>query len=146
MIESVVQILLAVPAVQAVVGNRIALQQLRQGSEYPALVHQVVSSTPWQRLCSPSTAHISRVQINPIAPTMVQVNDLHDLVRTALQSDAERVERTRLVLQWSEYYGLPFERVVSCRLQVFGPATRDEFTGMWTKPADYLIHHERLSA
>jgi len=146
MIESIVQILLTVPAVQAVVGGRIALQQLPQGSEYPARVHQVVSSTPWQRLCSPSMTHISRVQINPIAPTMTQVNDLHDLVRTTLQSDAERVKSTRLVLEWSEYYGLPFERIVSCRFQGFGPASRDEFTGMWTKPADYLIHHERLSA
>ena len=128
MIESIVQTLLSVPAVQAVVGERIALQQLPQGSEYPALVHQVVSSVPMQRLCDASPSYISRVQINPLAASMTDVNALHLLVAAALQSDALRT--------------VGAARVVSCRLQGYGPASRDDFTGMWTKPADYILRHE----
>lgn len=126
--EAVIHTLLSVPGTQAVVGNRIALEQLPQGSEYPALVYQVVSSTAQQRLCSAAATFTSRVQVNALAPDMGRVNSLHALVRAALESDAARTVGST--------------RVVSCRLQGFGPATKDDFTGMWTKPADYILIHE----
>lgn len=128
MIEPVIRTLLSVPAVQAVAGQRIALHQLPQGSEYPALVYQVISSTCVQRLCAPGLTHISRVQVNPLAADMATVNTLHALACAALQSDVGRT--------------VGATRVVACRLQGYGPPSKDEFTGMWTKPADYILHHE----
>lgn len=128
MIESIIQTLLSVPSIQAVVGPCIALQQLPQNTAYPAIVHQIVSSEPLEMLCAPAVTYNSRVQINPVAPDMATVNQLHGLIKTALESDAARMVGSR--------------RVISCRQQGFGPATKDEFTGMWTKSVDYILRHE----
>ncbi len=128
MIEPVIQTLLSVPAVQAVVGGRIALEQLPQGSDYPALVYRIISSVPVQRICAPAPTHMVRLQVNPIAADMATVNSLHQLASAALQSDAERV--------------VGESRVIACRLAGYGPASKDDFTGMWTKPADYILTAE----
>ncbi len=128
MIESIIQSLLSVSSIQAITGPNIALQQLPQACTYPAIVHQIVDSITVQMLCAPGSTHASRVQINPIAPDMATVNQLHDLIKTALQSDALRQ--------------IGASKVISCRHQGYGPASKDEFTGMWTKPADYILRHE----
>jgi hypothetical protein len=128
MIEAVIHTLLSVPAVQAVVGGRIALEQLPQGGAYPALVYRVVSTVPVHRLCAPQFSSISRVQVNPVAADMATVNALHALACAALQADVGRT--------------VGATRVVACRLEGYGPATKDDFTGMWTKPADYMLIHE----
>ena len=78
--------------------------------------------------CAPSATAISRVQVNPMAATMGQVNELHLLVRLALESDAARTVGTH--------------RVASCRFDGYGPPSKDDFSGMWTKPADYILIHE----
>jgi hypothetical protein len=128
MIEQIVEALLDVPAITTAVGRNAALQQLPQGAEYPALTYQVVSSVGFQILCSPPKAFRSRVQINPLAGTMGAVNALHALARAALESDTERTAA-----------GL---RCISCRFEGYGPPSKDDFTGMWTKPADYILMHE----
>jgi len=128
MIEPTIQALLSVPAMQALVGVRIALEQLPQGSAYPALVYRVVSTTSTQRLCAPRPSASTRLQVNPLAPDMATVNALHAAAAAALQSDTARTPA-----------GV---RVVSCRLAGYGPASKDELTGMWTKPADYILMHD----
>lgn len=128
MIESIIQTLLSVPSIQAVVGENIALEKLPQACTYPAIVHQIVSSELVPMLCAPGNTYTSRVQINPLAPDMATINQLHELIKAALQTDAPH-----LVGQ---------VKVISCRQQGFGPANHDEFTGMWTKPADYILRHE----
>lgn len=126
--EPIADALLRVPGVTAVVAQRIALEQLPQGSEYPALVYRSISTAPVENLCTASAAHVSRLQINPMAATMAEVNALHILVRAALESDASRTAAG--------------QRVMSCRFAGFGPVSRDEFTGVWTKSADYTLMHE----
>lgn len=128
MIEPVIQTLLSVPSVQAVVGSRIALEQLPQGSEYPALVYRVISTVTMQRLSNPRSSSTTRVQVNPLAADMHAVNELNLLACQALQSDVGRTVGST--------------RVVGCRLMGYGPSTKDDFTGMWTKPADYMLIHE----
>lgn len=128
MIENIVEALLNVPAVSGAVGVNVALQQLPQGAAYPALVYQVVSSVGWQTICSPTKTFSSRVQINPLASTVGGVNALHTIARAALESDTERTAA-----------GL---RCISCRFDGYGPPSKDDFTGMWTKPADYILSHE----
>ena len=93
--EPIADALLRVPGVTAVVAQRIALEQLPQGSEYPALVYRTISTAPVDNLCTPSAAHVSRLQVNPMAATMAEVNALHILVRAAVESDAPRTTAGR---------------------------------------------------
>lgn len=128
MLEDIIDSLLRETALTSVVGQKIALYQLPQGSDYPAVVYSIISNPGIQHLCvSPTTAR-ARIQINPLAKTMGQVNDLHVICRSLLESDSAKIEG-----------GI---RMISCRFDSFGPATKDEFTGMWTKPADYILIHE----
>jgi len=126
--EAIADALLRVDGVTAVVAQRIALEQLPQGSDYPAIVYRTISTTPIENLCSPSAASVSRLQVNPMAATMGEVNALHEVVRAALESDAQRTAAGR--------------RVIGCRFAGFGPVSKDEFTGVWTKSADYTLMHE----
>lgn len=126
--ESIVDALLRVFAITAVVGQRIALVQLPQGSSYPAIVYAPIMDDELGQLCGPSGAFKARVQINPLAPSMVTVNAIHALIREAMQSD-----QTRSVAGKSLRY---------CRLAGFGPVSKDDFSGMWTKPADYMLMYE----
>lgn len=126
--EPIVDALLRAPAVAAVVGTRVALEQLPQGTAYPALVYRTVSVTPLDRLCAPAVASTSRVQVNPLARSMGEVIALHALVRAAVEGFAQRTVTGR--------------RLVCARFEGLGPASKDEFTGVWTQPADYMLTYE----
>lgn len=128
MTESIIDELLRVSAVTAVVGPRIALVQLPQGSDYPAITYSPITDTAMQPLCGPSVATSARVQINPLAESMTAVNAIHALVKTAMQSD-----QTRTIAGKSLRY---------CRFIGYGPLSKDDFSGMWTKPADYMLMYE----
>ena len=126
MIENIVDALLRVPAITGTAA--LALVELPQGTDYPAVVYSVVSNVPEETLCGPATAFSSRVQVNPLAASMTAVNALHAAIKTAMESDA-----TRSVVGKAVRY---------CRLTGYGPTSKDEYTGMWTKPADYQILYE----
>lgn len=127
--EPIIEALLQAPAVLAVVpAQRQALEQLAQGTAAPALVYRTVSVVPAARLCGPASSYTSRVQINPLATTPAQVQALHALVRAAVEGLTPRTVAGR--------------RVASARFDGLGPATKDDFTGLWTQPADYLLVHE----
>lgn len=126
--EPIMDALLRVPAVTAVVGSHIAMDQLPQGAGYPAVVYRTISHQGVPRLCAPSAAYTSRVQVNPLAASMGQVISLHALVRAAVEGFAQRTVAGR--------------RLVSARFEGLGPASKDDFTGMWTQPADYILTHE----
>jgi hypothetical protein len=126
--EPIMDALLRAPAVAAVVGTRVALEQLPQGSAYPAVVYRTVTATPVSRLCTPGSTYTSRVQVNPLAHSMGEVLSLHALVRTAVEGFAQRTVAGR--------------RLVCAKFESLGPASKDEFTGVWTQPADYILTHE----
>lgn len=126
--EPLIDALLRVPGITALVSTRIALEQLPQGSEYPAIVYRTISTTAVENLCTPSAAHVTRVQINPVAASMGEVNALHAAVRAAIERFTPQTVATR--------------RVLACRFDSLGPVSRDEFTGLWTKSADYTLMHE----
>lgn len=127
--EPIIAALLQAPAVLAVVpAQRQALEQLAQGAAAPALVYRAVSVVPMGRLCGPASTYTSRVQINPLATTPAQVQALHALVRTAVETVAPATVAGR--------------RLISARFDGLGPASKDDFTGLWTQPADYVLVHE----
>jgi hypothetical protein len=120
--ESMIASLLApIPNVQ------IALEELPQDTDYPALVYQIVSLNTLDFICQHGKNQTARVQVNPLAETVAKVNELHELVKTALVGFAPRVVEGK--------------RLVSCVFLGFGPITKD-MRGIWTKPADYRIVFE----
>jgi len=125
-IENIVDALLRVPAITGAAA--LALVELPQGTEYPAVVYSVVSDVPMESLCGPATAFSARVQVNPLAASMTAINALHAAIKTAMESDVKRVVAGKAVR--------------FCRLTGYGPTSKDEYTGMWTKPADYQILYE----
>ena len=128
--EPIIDALLRVPGITAQVnGQSIALEQLAQGAAHPAIVYRGVGTNPaFGRLCGPVALYSSRVQINPLAASVAQVISLHGLVRNAIESDAERTVAGR--------------RLFSARWAGLGPISKDDFTGMWTQPVDYILIHE----
>lgn len=126
--EPIMDALLRVPAVTSVATGGVALDQLPQGATYPALVYRAISTVTVQNLCSPADTYTSRVQVNPLAASMGQVMSLHALARTAVEGFAVRTAGGR--------------RLIYARFESLGPASKDEFTGVWTQPADYILMHE----
>jgi len=123
--ENICAALLNVPALQEIVSTRIALVEAPQGSGFPAIAYSVVSDTPEERMCQRSNDFTARVQINPLAASMIQVQTLHSLIQEALQVTAPLVVGDSLVL--------------ACNFAGYGPISKDDFSGMWTKPADFML-------
>ena len=91
MLELALHTLLAAHApLVALVGDRIALAELPEGSAYPALVYQVVSHTPSVRLCRQATSGQARVQINSIATDAVVMESVEKAALAALVTDTSR--------------------------------------------------------
>jgi hypothetical protein len=128
MIEAIADALLRVTAITTEVGNSLACERLPQGATYPAVVYRAVDSIVQHRVCQPSATSVSRLQVNTLAAELGDALALQATVRTALESFTERTAAGR--------------RVMSCRFSGYGPASKDEFTGMWSKSADYLLMHE----
>ena len=125
--ESIVAELLNVTAVKAVAPN-IALEQLPQGTTYPALVYNCIYANTLDYICNHGKNNIARIQVNPLAQDMGTINLIHKAVKDAMVSFSSK-----------QVAGL---RMVSCTFYGFGPTSKDE-QGIWTKPADYRIIFEQ---
>jgi len=122
--------LLNQPAIIAIVGNRIALKQLKAGTALPALVYTVVDVNP--------TAYVNeagyetmRLQINPLAETAERVQQIHDAAQAALDG-----------LHGAELAGC---RVIAVRRDTAGPediTDADNGHAVWTWPRDYIVIYE----
>lgn len=123
--EDIIATLLQHESIVQATGGRIALVQAPQDSGYPALVYQVISATPLDRLCAPGTAWRARVQINPLAFTVREVITIHDLVRGVLECFTPRTVASH--------------HLASCVFMGYGPTSKDDLTGAWTKSADYTL-------
>lgn len=126
MVEQIIHSLLDVEAVKAQASN-IALAELPQGTGHPAIVYQVVSSIPMDYLCTHGKNQSARVQVNALAASMVKVNEIHEVIKTALIGFSPRM--------------VAGKRLVSVMFMGFGPIDRTD-AGVWNKPADYRFIFE----
>jgi hypothetical protein len=122
--ELIVAALLADPVIYDLVGDRVALAELPEGTEMPAIVYNLVTGKPTPNVDDTDRPR-ARVQINPIAPTIGEVKELHARVREVFKAADNSVVAGKLV--------------ASCRMTGFGPVSRDDITGNWTQPVDYLL-------
>lgn len=124
--EQIAAALLDKPAIKALAGQ-ISLAELPQGTEYPAIVYEAISSNPLEFFCNHGKNQTARIQINPIANSLVKVNQIHQVIKTEIVNfSAQNIAGARLV---------------SCTFYGYGPASKDE-QNMWTKPGDYRIIFE----
>lgn len=121
--------LLNQPAITALVGTRRALKQLPAGTALPALVYTVVDILPTDYMTGGYAG--MRLQINPMAATIGQVQQIHDAVHGALHGMADTT--------------LAGHRVIAVRHELIGPedtSTDDAGAVTWTWPADYIVLYE----
>jgi hypothetical protein len=126
MVEQIVAQLLNNATVKAEASN-IALAELPQGTDYPAIVYQAISVNTLDYLCQHGKNQTARVQVNALAKTMGKVNSIHEVVKTALVGFSPRV--------------VAGKKLASVVFVGFGPIDKDE-AGIWTKPADYRFTFE----
>lgn len=121
--------LLASSEVDAVVANRVALELLPQNTQYPAIVFNVISDVPdpWVDYQNGPQLSKARVQFNPLAATAVAVISI--------------AEALRLTLDFKHNVMVGDIKVMSSRLESRGAYSRDEATGLWTRPLDYRIEY-----
>ena len=124
--EIIIAAMLNQAGITALVGNRRALGQLPQNSQFPAIVYQVIDGQPQPGLnYSVDDLAMARIQINPLAVTLAEVKNIHAAVRTGLDFKHHQTFAGKLVM--------------SCRFDQLGPIDRDEEMGIWTQPADYML-------
>lgn len=124
--EIIIAAMLNQAGITALVGNRRALGQLPQNSQFPAIVYQVIDGQPQPGLnYAVDDLAMARIQINPLAVTLAEVKNIHAAVRTGLDFKHHQTFAGKLVM--------------SCRFDQLGPIDRDEEMGIWTQPADYML-------
>jgi hypothetical protein len=124
--ELIVASMLNVAGVTSLVGSKRALSQLPANTKPPALVYQIVSQMPEPhlRLTEAQMAR-ARVQINPLALTIAEVKSIHAAVRTAMDFKHQQTIASKVV--------------ISCRADMLGPIEKDDETGIWTQPQDFIL-------
>ena len=93
---AIIYSLLRTPAIQAIVGERIALDHLSAGETLPGIAFSTVSTNAVKQ----STGHYyqSRIQVNPIGYTMAEVQNLGELIKTALhQKTAVMIDGSHVI-------------------------------------------------
>lgn len=127
--ETIVAAWLTDATISALVGTRVALHELPQGSTYPNLVYTVLSTVPDPLIAyqtGPQRAW-SRVQINPQALTLGEVMAIHDALRN--------------LLDFKQSVTIGGKLVITSRVDTIGTVSKDVMTLAWTKPVDYKIYH-----
>ena len=84
---AIISSLLRTPDIQAIVGERIALDHLSAGETMPGIAFSSISTNTVNQ----STRHYyqSRIQVNPIGYTMAVVQNLGELIKAALHQKTE---------------------------------------------------------
>lgn len=121
----IAEALLLAPGVAALVGDRCALKQLPQGSDLPALVYQTITSTDTPYLDDDSGLTVFRLQVNPLALDVPTVNHIHKAVAAAVLAVRDQV--------------VAGKRVISVQAAGRAGFDKDQVSGAWTRPADYLV-------
>lgn len=125
--ELIIGEMLADPTINLIVGSRIALAQLPQNTQMPAIVYQVIDAQPQTVIgyaTEPNMA-VARIQITPLAASIPQLKQIHDALRSALDFKHNVI--------------VAGKRVVSCRFNMLGPMDKDNDAGVWAQPVDYQL-------
>lgn len=126
---AVVDALLRVPVVQELVGDALALLQRPPGGGLPALVYQLTTTPrPYLEGSAGAVPHLIRLQLNPLADSTVGVEQIHAAIAQALAWQGAR----EAAGHW----------VTHIEPGPFAGWSKDEATGAWTRPRDYLITYE----
>lgn len=123
--------LLNQPAIVALVADRRAIDELPAGMGLPALVYSVVSLDPTVYLDDADGYETMRVQVNPLATSIGQVQQIHDAVRATLDGLAQTT--------------LAGRHVIAVRRVGSGPQDRDTDDAgqtVHTWPRDYIVSFE----
>ncbi len=118
-----------IPGLVALVGTRIALAQLPQGTTYPALVYTVIDAIPEPTVnpfASPQLVR-ARVQFNPLGATMSTVKAIQLALRDGIDFTHRQTKGGKFV--------------VSCRADMLGPTSKDNEAGVYTQSQDYVLRY-----
>lgn len=127
MIETIIDALLRVPAVEAL-AKTIALGQLPQDSPQPALVYNIVSDLERGSVCRTGKSFVARVVVHGIAPAPLLASQVVDPVRQSVTFTAPRV--------------VAGARVSCCISIGTGQPEKDEVTGAWLKPLELELLYQ----
>jgi len=110
-----------------IVGDRIALSQLPQGEDYPYVAYHLISMTPKPVVSFATAPQMAefRVQISPWSETVEELIQIHNVIRNLLDFKYNVVVAGSLV--------------VSIRMALSGPVSKDNAAGLWTQPVDYIV-------
>ena len=124
----IVSSLLSKPSIMSLVGRRKALSQLPQNSQYPAIVYSIIDVMPRPNLAFQFGLQRSqaRVQLNPVATSISTIQGIHAAIKAELD--------------YVHHVTVAGKLIISCRLVLRGPVEKDNDTGLWTQPYDYLLH------
>lgn len=121
--------LLRHPGVTAIVGESIALDHLDEGTPLPAIAYQVFTTPqPYLAAGAEAVPQLMRLQVNVLAQTPGAVQALHAAIHAALAWHAGQTVA-----------GCWVTRIAP---QAMAGFSKDEATGTWTRPRDYLITFE----
>ncbi len=121
----IAEALLQAPGIAALVGDRCAIKELPQGTDLPALVYQTITSNDTAYLDDESGVTVFRLQVNPLALDVPTVNHIHKAVAAALLPVRDQVVAGKRVIHVQSAGRAGFDK--------------DQLTGTWTRPADYLV-------
>jgi hypothetical protein len=101
--------------------------QLPQNSAFPAIVYTIVDANPMPNLNFSSGNQMARarIQINPIAKSIVEVKSILQAVRSAMDFKLQQV-----------FAG---KTVISSRVELLGPIEKDDEIGVFTQSVDYML-------
>lgn len=119
------------PVIAALVGDRVALAQIPQiGSFAPQMEYNIISDNEEPEVQYNGTAGVlcrARVQFNPWAQTMAQVEAVHAALRA--------------VMNYRHQITVGGKLLISVRVDLVGPASKDNDAGLWTQPVDYVLRY-----
>lgn len=119
--------MLSAAGVVAIVGSRRALSQLPQNVAMPALVYSIIDVIPMPNVAFQNGLQRAqaRVQINALASSVGGMKAIHDAVRVAMD--------------FKHQITVAGQTVISCRLESMGMTEKDNESGIWTQPYDYIL-------
>lgn len=125
--ELIIANMLNTATITNIVGSRRALAQLPQNAAYPALVYQVITDVAQPHINYATERQMSRarVQFNPLAKDIATMKSIHTALRT--------------VFDFKHNLTIGSSTVISVRLESLGVVERDNDTGIWTQPSDYIL-------
>jgi len=125
--EEIIATWLGDSTITALVGDRSALSQLPANSIFPAIVYNIVDSTPQPNVAAQGENELAqcRIQLNPVAKTIPEIKNIANALR--------------VLLDFKHNVTIASKTVVSMRLLDMGPLEKDNDSGLFTQRYDYRM-------